>query len=639
LGKGAPAERVNGRAKKEFVMLKKLFQKRLLCAVFSYFRRLPKTLVYLRTLRKASVQPQTMVHWMTGAEDEALFRSALQHPQFSTYEHFCIVADPVVRRQWRAQFKALGAKVHILSPHAFAAYKALAKAAVILSTKPLETFYSKRAGQRLLYVLQQPSTAMPTWAEKSEHYRMCLLADGLLPRSEAALVASLEVYPLGASLQAKLISGGLSAVDVNAFPQAAQTPHFFFYTDSLRSNGITVSLLNLLNLLVHEGYEVTFMTEQTQAEDIRPFLAQLPARLHFLSRKPAMTLTPIEWIKQQCFKRLGETSRVGRWSKDARWWREEVQRYVGLTPFSSAVEFDGYSAGGAMLMLEAKTSRHLVWAHADMESEHRLKHPRLKALFSLYPYFDAFVSCSEALCQVNKAAFDHPGITFKGCKNVVNTARVLEGIASSKTIVEDGRTWLLARANQHGEIKRVALDLQRPDGTIVKPEHRFLMVGRLSVEKNYAETLRAFAKYLAQGHQALLLIVGDGPLRGALEQLIVELKLEAFVTLVGWLYNPAELMQQADCFLLTSLHEGQPMVINEARIVGLPIILSQFGSYADVALPNGQYLVGMSADEILKGFEAFASGASRAYTYDATTYNQSVLKTFLSLALDTNKTL
>jgi glycosyltransferase involved in cell wall biosynthesis len=197
----------------------------------------------------------------------------------------------------------------------------------------------------------------------------------------------------------------------------------------------------------------------------------------------------------------------------------------------------------------------------------------------------------------------------------------------------------LARANQRGEIKRVALDLQRSDGTIVKPEHRFLMVGRLSVEKNYAETLRAFAKYLAQGHQALLLIVGDGPLRGALEQLIVELKLEPFVTLVGWLYNPAELMQQADCFLLTSLHEGQPMVINEARIVGLPIILSQFGSYADVALPNGQYLVGMSADEILKGFEAFASGASRAYTYDATTYNQSVLKTFLSLALDTNKTL
>ena len=62
--------------------------------------------------------------------------------------------------------------------------------------------------------------------------------------------------------------------------------------------------------------------------------------------------------------------------------------------------------------------------------------------------------------------------------------------------------------------------------------------------------------------------------------------------LTGNVKNPFAIMKRCDCFILPSLHEGQPMVLLEARECGLPIIVSKFSTVKDSLYPKGQLVIG-----------------------------------------------
>jgi glycosyltransferase involved in cell wall biosynthesis len=508
--------------------------------------------------------------------------------------------------------------------------RALATARVLLFTTPMAAFYTKREGQRVVVAFD---TLNAGEGSLKAFTRAFFLADVLLPVSQQAKADVCAAFSRSPSLLAKVQEGGLEACTLEAPPARPTTPHLLFYVDTLKLNGITASLMNLLHLLVASGVEVTLMTQQRQALQQGGALRQFPEGVPLLLRAPAHHLTLKEALGYALFQRKGRRSWLGRWAEKARFWYEEARRMVGDTAFSCAIEYSGYTASGAMLMLVMQAQRHLIWAHADMMSEYQLKHPRLGAVFSLYDSFDALVSCSEALCEVNARALANPKVTFTSCKNALNLRRVREGLAASKMVHGEDQSWLFAKAEVDGPERAIPLSITRPDGTIVTPEARFLMVGRLSIEKNLEATLRGFARFLKTGACAKLFIVGEGPLRASLEALIKTLAIEPYVMLVGRLLNPAELMTACDCFLLTSRHEGQPMVVNEARLAGMPILLSNFASHTDVLLPGGQKVVGMDAEAIAGGFEAFMRGERWPYTFDGEAYNQAVVQRFLQCAL------
>ncbi|MBP0645107.1 glycosyltransferase, partial [Mycobacterium tuberculosis] len=72
--------------------------------------------------------------------------------------------------------------------------------------------------------------------------------------------------------------------------------------------------------------------------------------------------------------------------------------------------------------------------------------------------------------------------------------------------------------------------------------------------------------------------IGDGPLSGELKELAVSLGVAGSVEFTGRLQNPYAVMSGCDCFVLSSDYEGQPIVILEARVLGLPIVTTRFGS-------------------------------------------------------------
>lgn len=102
------------------------------------------------------------------------------------------------------------------------------------------------------------------------------------------------------------------------------------------------------------------------------------------------------------------------------------------------------------------------------------------------------------------------------------------------------------------------------------PAVRFLAVGRLVPQKNFALLIDAFARGFGPGDT--LTIVGDGPLRSALEAQVQHLSLKRQVRFAGHLLSPDALLERSDCLVLSSDYEGVPAVVIEAIAAGLPVI-------------------------------------------------------------------
>lgn len=100
-------------------------------------------------------------------------------------------------------------------------------------------------------------------------------------------------------------------------------------------------------------------------------------------------------------------------------------------------------------------------------------------------------------------------------------------------------------------------------------EPMLLSVGRLAVQKDQAMLLDALARLKDRPWR--LTLVGDGPLRGALEQQAERLGLANRITFAGFV-DPLPYFAAADLFVLPSRWEGLPAVALEALAAGLPVI-------------------------------------------------------------------
>jgi len=98
-----------------------------------------------------------------------------------------------------------------------------------------------------------------------------------------------------------------------------------------------------------------------------------------------------------------------------------------------------------------------------------------------------------------------------------------------------------------------------------------LGAGRLEPQKDFANLLEAF-KRVREQRPCRLAILGEGPLRGELEEQVRALGLEDCVSLPGWVENPFAFMARAALFVLSSRHEGLPNALVEALACGCPAV-------------------------------------------------------------------
>ena len=155
-----------------------------------------------------------------------------------------------------------------------------------------------------------------------------------------------------------------------------------------------------------------------------------------------------------------------------------------------------------------------------------------------------------------------------------------------------------------------------------------MTAGRLTTQKNHLRLVRAFRLVHRADPNTRLVILGSGPLRGQLSAEIEELGLSAAVMLAGHRPNPYVVLAHADCFVLSSDYEGQPMVLLEALILGLPVVTPSFDTVRG-ARPDGYgMLVERTVDALAGGMSAFLRGEVPTLPFDYVAYNRDATQEF-----------
>ena len=154
-----------------------------------------------------------------------------------------------------------------------------------------------------------------------------------------------------------------------------------------------------------------------------------------------------------------------------------------------------------------------------------------------------------------------------------------------------------------------------------------------NMEKNHEPMICASAEVHRSHPDTALLIIGGGALRRPLEDLVRELDLGGSCLLAGFQPNPFQLMKHCQCFVLSSAHEGQPMVILEALHLGLQVITTRFSS-VDSALPPGVGLVvEQDTRALADGMRSYVEGGLGSVSFDSAAYNSEAMEEFYE-ALD-----
>ncbi|AFM25491.1 glycosyltransferase [Desulfomonile tiedjei] len=133
-----------------------------------------------------------------------------------------------------------------------------------------------------------------------------------------------------------------------------------------------------------------------------------------------------------------------------------------------------------------------------------------------------------------------------------------------------------------------------------------LHVGRFIEQKNHRGLLEVFRRLVNNFPDARLILIGEGPLKTVIREMVESAGLDEFVRFLGLRDDVLDLMTKSDMFLLPSLHEGLPVVALEAQAAGLPVVgsripgLSEAVEEGTTALLHDVHDTDGMADSVLK---------------------------------------
>lgn len=117
---------------------------------------------------------------------------------------------------------------------------------------------------------------------------------------------------------------------------------------------------------------------------------------------------------------------------------------------------------------------------------------------------------------------------------------------------------------------------------------KIIAIGTLKRQKGFNVLLKAFSE-LDQKLDAQLLILGDGELRGELENQAKNLGVADRFSLPGFRADTGTFLQYADCFVLSSDWEGFGNVLVEALGSGVSVVSTDCPSGPDEILSSGKF--------------------------------------------------
>ncbi|NLZ93021.1 MAG: glycosyltransferase [Firmicutes bacterium] len=410
------------------------------------------------------------------------------------------------------------------------------------------------------------------------------------------------------------------------------------YASRLKTNGVTFSLLSLLNHLDYTKFDVSLIATNIKKADVKENIKKVPAEVRVFARNGTYSATLWEDIRAHIVRRYGLRSWLLKKIFPAQLFMREFQRCFGDSRFDYVIDFSGYGPFFVYLIMQAEGAKRYIWQHSDLwrdqarmvagkERTYFQRRTGIQAVFSLYPYFDKIVACSKSVMEINRNNLATPKTyhKFTYATNMVDFKRVLYGLQKQADLEIYAAPYMVRpQISDNGAMVLGSLIKLPASDTI-----NFVNMGRLSPEKNQENLIKAFAKLYEEHKNCRLYIIGEGDLQLKLEELINKLSLTEAVFLLGTMSNPFPFLRSCQCFVFPSYYEGYSVSLLEVRLVGLPILVADYPSVGDVLMESGQLLIKQDVDSIYQGMKAFLAGKVPAnYHFDPQVYNQHCYEEF-----------
>jgi glycosyltransferase involved in cell wall biosynthesis len=355
-----------------------------------------------------------------------------------------------------------------------------------------------------------------------------------------------------------------------------------FVCSSLSGGGAEKALVNLLYLVDRSKYEITLQLFENRGINME----YLPKDVKLL---PALKTQ--QWLMEDIGKFFRMTLRKGRAALLVKRLFAALKphykgcssaRYKTLCAWKairkdfpkSKEKYDvaiAYIQGASIYYIIdcVEADRKIGWMHNDYSKIGSV--PRNEAL-AYYKRLDAFVSISEKCVYELKKVF--PSIADK--IHLLHNLNSVELITSLSTL---------------GEASDMADDVTS-----------ILSVGRLCDQKGYDYAINAAEIMKKNSVEFGWYVLGVGELEGKLKAMIKEKGLEDRFFFLGIKSNPYPYIKKASIIAQTSRYEGKSVVLDEAKILNKPILVTKYNSVGD-QIEHGKtgYIVEIDAAEIARG--------------------------------------
>lgn len=349
-----------------------------------------------------------------------------------------------------------------------------------------------------------------------------------------------------------------------------------FVITTLYNGGAEKSLISLLQNMDLDRYEVDLLI----LKKIGIFMEDIPEKVRILDLSEEVAglygnhVLPTK-KRYQCIRLIG--SLIAKCSTGSFLRQRQIRwKYFYQKNISELKkQYDiaiAYIEGEPLYFIvdKVKAKKKIAWIHNDyqkFECDRKFDLLYLKKV-------DHIVSVSELCVSILKKVFPEYAQKISYIPNLV----------SSNTIKEFSEKFYPKEFENHANI--------------------LLSIGRLHPQKGFDMAIDAAKIMKDHGYSFIWFILGDGELQKDLEDRITKNDLKGTVVLLGIRQNPYPYIRYCDIFVQPSRFEGKSIVLDEAKILAKPILVTNYSTVGDQIIKDKEgIVVEMEAAEIAKGLE------------------------------------
>lgn len=343
---------------------------------------------------------------------------------------------------------------------------------------------------------------------------------------------------------------------------------------SLGLGGIEKALVNLLQLLDKNQYEITLVLEKCEGI----FLAQVPKHIEVIEYH-------VHQDKNLLIRKIKNRIKLWKWKQ------------VHKNKYDFAISFTTYSRPGAHIALNASFNNAL-WVHSNYEQVYEGDGNKIREFFRVV--------------QADK--FKHLIFVSQDSKDAV--CKYLKCFAKKSLVCNNIVNYKEIRENAEEEIDNI------------KTTTTFLNVGRHDEHsKQLSRIIEASKRLVKENYDFEVWFVGSGVDTNYYKSLVEENGLKDVILFLGKKDNPFPYYKMCDAVLLSSQYEGYPVVFVEAMVMNKPLVTTKVSDYQEVEDGGYGIVVENSVDGVYFGMKEFLDkGYKIESLFDAERFNRDIME-------------